>query len=118
MINTRAKGLQAENDACNYLCEKGFVILARNYSASRNFQGGEIDVIARFKNTIHFVEVKARFTDNYGEGREAVTKSKQSTIRRLATKWLVQNGLYEEVYVSFDVIEITDGKIEHYDSCF
>jgi len=81
-------------------------------------QGGEIDIIAKNGERIHFIEVKMRQTDKFGTGREAVTPAKQKTIRRLATRWLVEKDLYDIAPVSLDVIEISGDGIEYFDNCF
>ena len=82
-----AEGYRGENLAKNYLLnEKRYTILAQNY---RNTVG-EIDIIARDKNTIVFVEVKARETLAFGRPSEAVNYKKQQKIRRVAELYLVQ----------------------------
>jgi putative endonuclease len=118
MINTRARGREAEDQAIEFLRERGFKILRTNFALSGNFKGGEIDIIAEKGGRIHFIEVKSRESDKFGLGREAVTASKQRSIRRIATAFLVQAKLYDKVPCSFDVIEITSGVIEYLENCF
>ena len=115
----REKGMIAEDVATSYLLTKGFVVLQRNYCLKNNFQGGEIDIIAKKGERIHFIEVKARTTDKYGLGREAVTVHKQKTIRKVATVYLLKHKLYDKVACSFDIIEIGENnKIEYFENCF
>ena len=114
----RAKGVAGENLACEYLGARGFEILARNFSGSANFHGGEIDIIAKKGETVHFIEVKSRTTDRFGVGREAVDRTKQRTIRAVASRWLAKNGLFDRVFVSFDVVEIMGGAVDLYEDCF
>lgn len=78
---------------------------------------GEIDIIAKIKDTYVFVEVKSRETGEYGFGREAVTIHKQNTIRKVAEYFLIQNKL-NDVSCRFDVIEIMGEKISHIENCF
>ena len=133
MIDNRAKGTHGEVLAVNYLKQKGFEIIARNYSPKSNFQGGEIDIIAlkppspaappplqkgELSGVIHFIEVKSRTSDKFGLGREAVTPAKQKIIRKLATLYLVQRGIYDTASCCFDVIEINGTQIEHFTNCF
>ena len=118
MVSSRSKGASAEGQAAEYLNGLGFEILERNYSLFGNYKGGEIDIIARRDDVIHFIEVKARNTDTFGTGREAVRGEKPKTIRRLATHYLVKHGLWDLVAVSLDIIEITNGKIEYLENCF
>ena len=54
-MNTRSKGKEAEDAAVNYLVERGYKILERNYYGGRC----EIDIIARSKNIVAFIEVKS-----------------------------------------------------------
>ncbi|MEX2014253.1 MAG: YraN family protein, partial [Parcubacteria group bacterium] len=65
----RKLGDIGENIACDYLERKGFEIIDRNYSR----KWGELDIIAKKSNIIHFVEVKSvsRVTlDNVSHGTE------------------------------------------------
>lgn len=52
---SRAKGSQAESEACAYLEGLGFEIIERNFFA----RYGEIDIIAKRENLLHFIEVKS-----------------------------------------------------------
>ena len=54
-MNTREKGNKGEDVACTYLRNRGFVIVARNYSR----KWGEIDIIAKKDTVRHFFEVKS-----------------------------------------------------------
>lgn len=51
----RSKGTQAESEACAYLEGLGFEIIERNFFA----RYGEIDIIAKRANLLHFIEVKS-----------------------------------------------------------
>ena len=53
--SARAKGNVAESAAANFLTENGFEIVHRNYCC----KGGEIDIIAKKDEVVHFVEVKS-----------------------------------------------------------
>ena len=117
-MNTRTKGNTGEDLATDFLVKNGFTILARNYAISRNFQGGEIDIIALKNDVIHFVEVKSRNTDTHGTGAESVGFHKQKNIRKIATHYLVTNRLYDEVNVSLDIIEVQNGECDHIENCF
>ena len=119
----RVKGGIGEVLAVRYLQNNGFSILERNFSPKANYQGGEIDIIAKhLSGRIHFIEVKMRENNNYGYGRESVTAYKQKTIRRLATRYLVEKGIYLTASCCFDVIEINgtyaNHTIEFLENCF
>lgn len=59
-------------------------MIARNV----RLPGGEIDVIARDRDTIVFVEVKARGSRRFGSALAAVDGRKQRTLRAIAADWL------------------------------
>ena len=72
-------GNAGEDLACRYLEKNGYEILERNIRYSRFC---EIDIIAKSKDTIIFVEVKTRKTDICGNPFEAITKSKYDNIKK------------------------------------
>ena len=77
-------GLIGENKAKDFLINKGYKIIETNYSNKI----GEIDIVAQVNDTIVFVEVKTRSSNQYGYGREAVNVSKQNKIRLVATSYI------------------------------
>ena len=104
--------------ACNFLKEKGYKILQTNYKNRL----GEIDIIAKDKNIIVFVEVKSRLSTRFGLSIEAINFYKQKKIIEVATVYLKQKKLFDNICVRFDCIEIlgdkTDYKIEHLTNIF
>ncbi len=80
----KALGAWGENVAVQYLQEKGYRILARNWKTKL----GELDIVAQDRATIVCVEVKTRMTAAYGYAEESVTPKKQYTLRRLAELFL------------------------------
>ena len=97
-----AAGRFGENEACRYLIEKGYEILARNYRS----RYGEIDIIARQDGAVVFVEVKTRRDRAFAEAAQAVGPSKQEKLRKTALFWLSEHG---EQPARFDVIEVYTG---------
>lgn len=85
-MNTKRKELGAwgERVTVQYLQEHGYVILARNWKTKL----GELDIVAKDRATIVFVEVKTRATGRYGYAEESVTATKRHTLRRLAELFL------------------------------
>ncbi len=77
-------GDRGEEIACDFLTERGFRILERNFSGA----GGEVDIVAEKDGEIHFIEVKTRSHEAHGSPLEAVTTRKQDRIRRAASLWL------------------------------
>ena len=70
-------------------------------------RGAEIDIVAREKGCIVFVEVKASFTRSaaHGAPRERVTPAKQRRIGMAALLYLQRYALYDTP-VRFDVVEV------------
>lgn len=111
--NNVITGNSGEDLACGYLKRNGYKILDRNY---RN-DIGEIDIIAKYKGVIVFVEVKCRTSDYFGMPKEAVGLYKQNKIRMVALGYLKYKRLGEPV-IRFDVIEVIGGEINHIENCF
>lgn len=112
-MNTHVLGTQGEIIAKQYLIKQKYAILETNFTNSL----GEIDIIAKDKDTIVFVEVKTRQTDRFGLPREAITKYKQNKIRKVATGYLKLKHQMNSP-VRFDCIDILDDKITHIKNCF
>ena len=111
-MGTKELGNQGEQLACEYLVEKGFIILGRNYRITF----GEIDIIAKKReqflgktqDIIHFVEVKSLATkasDFTPEQR--VDYKKQRKLRQLAEIWLQKNKLPQTQPYQIDIISVT-----------
>lgn len=109
-------GKLGEDLAVQYLTDKGYEILERNW---RNIHK-EIDIIAKDGDDLVIVEVKARQTDEYGEPDIAVTKRKQRMLIAAANAYIARKGL--DVETRFDIISIVfkDGEhvIEHIEDAF
>ena len=99
-MNSRELGAWGEEQAAAYLRRKGYTVVERNYTC----RFGEIDLIARRRGVIAFVEVKLRKNADFAAAREFVTWAKQQRIRRSASLWLAAHGC--ELQPRFDVIEI------------
>ena len=82
-INSRKTGNIGEDFICEKLLEKGYNILARNYT----IKGGEIDIIAENGDYIAFVEVKSRKPQSLVSGFEAVNQRKKGLIIRAASDY-------------------------------
>ena len=95
-------GRQGEEEAVDFLRKKGYKIIKRNYKSRL----GEIDIIARDKDTLCFVEVKARNSLRFGMPSEAVSDFKQRQISKAALMYLKENNQLDKK-ARFDVISIT-----------
>lgn len=109
MMN-KTTGNAGEDLACRYLEKNGYEILERNKHYSRFC---EIDIIAKHKNTVVFVEVKTRRTNAYGTPLEAITRTKYENICKGVQYYIVENKVKS---YRIDVIGITlkpELKINH-----
>ena len=94
-------GNTGEDIATEYLEKQGYIILERNFYCKQ----GEIDIIAKDKNEVVFVEVKSRSDVGQGLPSEAVTKQKIKHLCRTAKYFLYKNKMFNE-FIRFDVVEI------------
>jgi putative endonuclease len=103
-------GAWGERTAEAYLRRHRFRILYRNFRAPG---GGEVDLVCRDKpeNTLVFVEVKTRATEESGRPAEAVDYDKQRLVARGAMAWLRLLN-YPDIRFRFDIVEVlaTDRK--------
>jgi len=117
MADRRELGELGEALAERLLRSKGYRILARNHRTRL----GEIDLVCRDRDTIVFVEVKARTSDAFGSPADAVGSTKRSRLRRLAEEYLAGRG-EEDRPVRFDVVSVRlDGPapaVEHIEGAF
>jgi len=100
-----ALGLSAESRAAALLIAKGFRILARRFKSPV----GEIDIVARRRQLLVFVEVKARA--DLDEAAWSVTPRQQQRIAAAAEAWLAVNGSDGFRDIRFDAILVAPGKL-------
>lgn len=102
-------GRRGEDEAIVLLKKNGYRIIERNYRC----RYGEIDIIARDRETIVFVEVKTRASDRFGPPKAGVDPRKQRHMIAASTMYLTEKGLTDE-FARFDVISLVekDGKYQ------
>src|SRR6202021_3740043 len=88
-------GLSAETQAAAILIAKGYRILAKRFRTPH----GEIDIVAKRRNLVAFVEVKARAS--LDEAAFAVTPRQQARIIDAAQAWLVAHPEHPEFELGF-----------------
>ena len=93
-------GISAESRAAAYLIAKGYRILARRFRT----RFGEIDIVARRRDQIVFVEVKARA--NLDDAAYAVTPQQRQRIIAAAQMWLAGHPEHERLACRFDAVLI------------
>jgi len=92
-------GKQGEDQACQYLEQRGFKILERNFHS----QQGEIDIIGEDGQFLVFVEVKYYSFRSLGSPLGAVRKSKKESIIHAAQTYLYKNHIHDK-NCRFDVL--------------
>ena len=95
-------GRTGEQAAVQFLKHNGYKIINTNYHTRL----GQVDIIAKDKDTICFVEVKTRRSDKFGRPDEKVVASKQRKISQVALMFLKQKKLLNSP-ARFDVVSIT-----------
>ena len=103
--NTNIKKLRGdfgENAVCEYLENRGYKIIARNFR--KPF--GEIDIIALHNGEVAFVEVKSRKFESLTDGADAVNRDKRRKIVRTARAFLSENGEFRNMNARFDVASV------------
>jgi putative endonuclease len=98
-------GLSAESRAAMLLIAKGYRIVARRWKTPF----GEIDIVARRRHTLVFVEVKARA--RVDDAAEAVTERGRRRIVAAAELWLARHPDDARRNISFDVMLVAPGKM-------
>lgn len=109
MSRARDLGLLGEEAAVRFLKKKRFDIICRGFK----FHRGEIDIIARDRGTLVFVEVKTRRDLECGRPEESVTPAKQEQIRRVAEAFLAISHL-ENSPCRFDILSLLRGEDGHF----
>lgn len=94
-------GKRGEAAAAGYLRRRGFAILETNYRCRL----GEIDIIARDRDTLVFVEVRSRTASSFGTPQETVTYPKQRKLRQVAQVYLMTHPTAAPA--RFDVVAAT-----------
>ena len=117
MAGHTTTGSRGEELAAGFLRRKKYTIVQRNYRCCH----GEIDIIARRKKILVFIEVKTRRSYAFGSPLEAVSLKKQHAISAVAQEYL-QKTRQTSSPARFDVIAVhlnsDDAQIEHIENAF
>jgi putative endonuclease len=106
-------GKIGEQLAVTELERRGYAIVDQRYRTAR----GEIDIIAQDGETLVFVEVKVRETDECGTAAEAVTRNKQRRLGHMAADYLARRNIIDQP-CRFDVVAIDAGVVTVYPDAF
>jgi len=100
-------GKKGEKISIEFLKKQGYKIVETNYRCSV----GEIDIVAKDKDVLCFVEVKTRKSDEYGLPEEAVDRHKQRKLVKVALAYLEEKKVYGQD-LRFDVVSVYPGHIK------
>ena len=87
--------------------------MARNWRCRE----GELDLVLRYGRLFVFCEVKTRTSTAFGVPAEAVNRTKQAKLRRLAARWL-EDAPLRPTEIRFDVASVLAGQIEVLEGAF
>jgi putative endonuclease len=100
-----ARGLSAESRAALLLMAKGYRIAARRWKCPV----GEIDIVARRRNLLVFVEVKARA--GFDEAAFSVTPYQRRRIVSAARAWLARHPDDAACAMRFDAVLVVPWRL-------
>jgi putative endonuclease len=94
-------GEYGEDLACRFIKKHGYSILARNW----RFRHAEIDIIARCRDILVFIEVRLRDSGSLVRGYESISAHKKFVLRLACLAFLKKHTKNVSSY-RFDVIDI------------
>lgn len=110
MYQRHILGKTGEDVATQYLVQKGYKIVERNFYCRQ----GEIDIIAKDKKEMVFIEVKTRTNQTYGRPIDAITTYKQKHLIKSVEYYIFKHKL-ENTPVRIDAIEVYEkGENKYY----
>lgn len=116
MSDSHDLGIKGEEIAADYLTNKGYKILFRNWKWGKN----EVDIIAEKDDMVAFVEVKTRTAGFLGGVGLAVSKEKQRAIIFAGEGYIKRYNVYKESRFDILTIIVSDDKqeIDHIENAF
>lgn len=106
-MNTRQIGIRYEKKAAEYLMQRGYRIVEKNYRCRL----GEIDLVGIEQDYLCFIEVKFRKNSRMGNPLEAIDLNKQRRIIKTAQFYILTHGVPQNIKCRFDAVGILDEKI-------
>lgn len=100
MVKHSKIGIKGEQLAAEFLLNKGYKILHKNWRSGQK----EVDLIAKYKDTIVFVEVKTRSKQTLQFPEESVSRVKQNNLRLAAMAYADKSE--HNINIRFDIIAI------------
>jgi putative endonuclease len=117
MADHNELGKKGEQVATDYLREKGYRIIARNW----RFKHKEVDIIAFHGDYLVVVEVKTRTSSGWEHPRESITPSKIRFLVHATEAFVIQHKIDQKI--RFDVVSVMPNEgekweIEHIENAF
>ena len=110
----RLLGASGEQAVADWYEARGYQVMARNWRCRE----GEVDLVVRHGRKFVFCEVKTRTSDAFGAPVEAVTRTKQMRLRRVAARWLEDEAPVRPREIRFDVASVLGGAIQVVEGAF
>jgi len=103
----RRKGQIGEDVAAMFLVKRQFAIIERNYLK----KWGEIDIVAKKGNTLHFIEVKSTWArmstrDDHNPAENVHFRKRARLVRTIRT-YHIERRIHPETPISIDVAIVT-----------
>ena len=110
-MNSRQKGREGENIAVDFLLERKYKIVERNFA----LKTGEIDIIAELDSTLHFIEVKCWNVYERDSLGYAVDSLKIKKIKDTSLFFLHTHSGYDDYNIRYDLIFVSGktGEVDH-----
>ena len=114
MKATTEIGSEGEEQAVEHLKAQEYTLIKRNF----RHKHGEIDIIAKAKDILVFIEVKYRSKTKFAKAEEMLTYSKQQKLINAANIFLQENPKFENYECRFDLIAINKEDINWIKNAF
>lgn len=109
-------GKLGEDLAIEFLLQKGYTIVARNFV----YQKAEVDIIARIDNILAIIEVKTRSTPDFGNPQEFLKARQIQRLIKAVDHFVTDHDM--DVEVRFDIVAIIRNqlgtKLDHIEDAF
>ena len=104
-MSNKLTGNYGEELACQYLKNLGYKILERNYL----IRGGEIDIVCQDKEYLVFMEVKTRYSHDFGLPEESITPWKIKSLLKTALFYIQKINWGDKGYrIDLITVDFTD----------
>ena len=102
-MKRRDTGILGEKLAKDFLKKRGYRIQETNYRCP----GGEIDIIARHKDYLVFIEVRTKTSREFGSPEESITAAKKERMRQAALHYQQTHDALSQLWrIDFVAVEL------------